>query len=83
MKPTAALDPSLTNEVLDTIKGLKDDGVHFMISTHEMGFAKNVADYVLFLNDGIIIEQGSPNDIFENPKTEELKTFLSNILEWQ
>ena len=83
MKPTAALDPSLTNEVLDTIKGLKDDGVHFMISTHEMVFVKNVSDYVLFLNDGIIIEQGSPNDIFENPKTEELKTFLSNILEWQ
>ncbi len=82
-EPTAALDPSLTNEVLDTIKGLKDDGVHFMISTHEMGFAKNVADYVLFLNDGIIIEQGSPNDIFENPKTEELKMFLSNILEWR
>lgn len=82
-EPTAALDPKLTSEVLLTIKNLKDDGVNFMISTHEMGFAKNVADYILFLNDGIIVEQGSPKDLFENPQTDSLKGFLSNILEWK
>ncbi len=79
-EPTAALDPSLTNDVLDIIKKLKDDGVHFMICTHEMAFAKNVSDYVLFLNKGVIIEHGIPKDMFENPKTEELKTFLAGAI---
>ncbi len=82
-EPTAALDPKLTSEVLLTIKNLKDEGVNFMVSTHEMGFAKNVSDYMLFLNDGIIVEQGNPKDLFENPQTETLKHFLSNILEWK
>ncbi len=82
-EPTAALDPKLTSEVLETIRNLKNDGVNFIVSTHEMGFAKNVSDYMLFLNDGIIVEQGHPKDLFENPQTETLKSFLSNILEWK
>lgn len=81
-EPSAALDPELTIEVLETIKRLKYQGKNLVIVTHEMGFAKNVSDYILYLNEGQIIEQGIPNEIFQNPKTESLKRFLSHTLEW-
>ncbi len=78
-EPTSALDPILTFEVLSTIRQLKELNKKFIIVTHEIGFAKEVADYVIFLEDGKIIEEGSKN-ILENPKTDEFKTFLSMVL---
>ena len=80
-EPTSALDPLLTGEVLKVIRSLKDEGRTMIIVTHEMGFAKNVSDKVIFMHDSVICEQGEPKELFENPKTEELKNFLSNINE--
>lgn len=82
-EPSSALDPELTVEVLTTIKTLKNSGVNLVIVTHEMGFARNVSDYIVYLNEGKVIEQGKPSDIFDAPKTESLKKFLSNTLEWR
>lgn len=78
-EPTSALDPELTNEVLKVIRSLKDDDRTMIIVTHEMGFAKNVSDKVIFMADGIVEEMGSPNELFDNPKSEKLKTFLSSV----
>lgn len=78
-EPTSALDPLLTKEVLDMVKELRLLGKKFFIVTHEIGFARNVADYVLFLDNGKIIEQG-PVEILENPKSEAFKEFLSLVL---
>ncbi len=78
-EPTSALDPELTGEVLSVIKSLKEEDRTMIIVTHEMGFAKNVSDKVLFMSEGSIVEFGTAEEIFENPKTERLKTFLSNI----
>ena len=78
-EPTSALDPELTGEVLKVIRSLKDDGRTMIIVTHEMGFAKQASDKVIFMADGIIEEEGTPNQIFENPKSEKLKAFLSNV----
>ena len=78
-EPTSALDPLLTGEVLKVIRSLKDEGRTMIIVTHEMGFAKNVSDKVIFMNDSVICEQGKPKERVENPKTEELKNFLSNL----
>ena len=75
-EPTSALDPELTGEVLKVIKELRDEGRTMIIVTHEMEFAKNVADKVLFIADGEVAEEGEPKEIFENPKTEKLKAFL-------
>lgn len=75
-EPTSALDPEMVGEVLDLIKKLADDGMTMVIVTHEMGFAREVADRVLFMADGIIAEQGTPEEIFTNPKSERLKTSL-------
>ena len=80
-EPTSALDPLLTGEVLKVIRSLKDEGRTMIIVTHEMGFAKNVSDKVIFMCNNVICEQGSPKELFENPKTEELKNFLSNLNE--
>lgn len=77
-EPTSALDPELTNEVLNIIKDLVDKDMTMIIVTHEMNFAKNVSDRVVFMDDGYIVEEGSPEDIFSNPKSERLKEFLSN-----
>ena len=82
-EPSAALDPALTSEVLDVIKELKDRNRDMIIVTHEMGFARQVADYILFIDNGRITEEGTPDEIFNNPKTEELKRFLDKILEWK
>lgn len=78
-EPTSALDPELTGEVLKVIRSLIDDDQTIIIVTHEMGFAKNVSDKVIFMADGVIEEQGTPQDIFDNPKSEKLKTFLSGV----
>ncbi|MBE5752923.1 MAG: amino acid ABC transporter ATP-binding protein [Clostridiales bacterium] len=76
-EPTSALDPELTGEVLRVIKDLGKDGRTMIIVTHEMEFARSVADKVLFIADGEIAEQGSPEELFENPKSEKLKAFLN------
>ncbi len=80
-EPTSALDPELTGEVLKVIRSLKDEGRTMIIVTHEMGFAKNVSDKIIFMANGVVEEQGEPKDIMENPKSEKLKAFLANVNE--
>ncbi len=80
-EPTSALDPELTGEVLRVIKELKSTDSTMIIVTHEMNFAKNVSDVVMFIADGMIEEMGAPEDIFDNPKSPKLKNFLANSLE--
>lgn len=79
-EPTSALDPEMVGEVLDVMKELADDNMTMVVVTHEMGFAREVGDRVFFLEDGIIMEQGTPDDIFNHPKTERLKNFLAKVL---
>lgn len=79
-EPTSALDPEMVGEVLSLIKELADEGMTMVIVTHEIGFAKEVSTRVLFMADGKITEQGTPKEIFENPKSERLKDFLSKVL---
>ena len=79
-EPTSALDPEMVGEVLDVMKNLAKAGMTMVVVTHEMGFAREVASRVLFLADGIIMEQGTPVDIFQNPKTDRLKGFLAKVL---
>ena len=78
-EPTSALDPELTGEVLKVIRSLKDKDRTMIIVTHEMGFAKKVSDKIVFMADGVIEEEGSPKQIFENPKSEKLIHFLSSV----
>ena len=80
-EPTSALDPELTGEVLRVIKGLKGEDHTMIVVTHEMEFAKNVADKVIFIADGVIEEIGTPDEVFGAPKSEKTKAFLSNSLE--
>lgn len=75
-EPTSALDPELTGEVLRVIKELADNNTTMIIVTHEMSFAKDVADHVIFMDDGIIVEQGNPEQVFENPSEERTRQFL-------
>ncbi len=77
-EPTSALDPELTGEVLKVIRGLKDADSTMIIVTHEMEFARNVSDKVIFMANGIIEESGTPEEVFGNPKSEKLKSFLAN-----
>ena len=79
-EPTSALDPEMVGEVLELIKEVADAGMTMVIVTHEMGFAKEVATRVMFMDDGYILEQGTPQEIFDNPKNERLKIFLSKVL---
>lgn len=79
-EPTSALDPEMVGEVLSVIKDLAHSGMTMAIVTHEMGFAREVADRVLFIDDGIILEEGRPEEIFEAPKSPRLKDFLSKVL---
>ncbi len=78
-EPTSALDPELTGEVLKVIRSLKDEDRTMIIVTHEMGFAKNVSDKIVFMADGVVEEQGIPKDVLDNPKSEKLKHFLSSV----
>ena len=79
-EPTSALDPEMVGEVLDVMKELAKDGMTMVVVTHEMGFAREVANRVIFLDDGYLAEEGTPEEIFGAPKTERLKTFLSKVL---
>ena len=79
-EPTSALDPEMVGEVLDLIRQLADEGMTMVIVTHEMGFAKEVADRILFMDDGRITEEGTPEEIFGNPKNPRTKEFLSKVL---
>ena len=79
-EPTSALDPEMVGEVLEVMKALAKDGMTMAVVTHEMGFAKEVADKVFFIDEGIIMEQGTPEEIFTNPKSPRLKDFLSKVI---
>ena len=79
-EPTSALDPEMVGEVLNVIKDLASSGMTMAIVTHEMGFAREVADRILFIDDGVIAEEGTPEEIFSNPKSPRLKDFLSKVL---
>ena len=79
-EPTSALDPEMIKEVLDTMVGLAEDGMTMVVVTHEMGFAQQVADRVVFMDRGEVVEQGPPEQIFNRPATDRLKLFLSQIL---
>ena len=79
-EPTSALDPEMVGEVLAVMKQLAEDGMTMVIVTHEMGFAREVADRVLFIDGGVVLEQGTPEEIFGNPQNERTQTFLSMVL---
>lgn len=79
-EPTSALDPEMVGEVLDVMKNLANDGMTMAVVTHEMGFAREVADRVLFIDEGIIMEEGTPEEVFCNPKSPRLKDFLSKVI---
>ena len=75
-EPTSALDPELTGEVLRVIRGLKDGGNTMIVVTHEMDFARNVADVVIYMADGVIEEMGTPEQVFDHPRSEKTRAFL-------
>lgn len=79
-EPTSALDPEMVNEVLDVIKELANEGMTMAIVTHEMGFAKEVADRMIFVDGGVIVEDGTPQEVFENPKSDRAKDFFAKII---
>ena len=79
-EPTSALDPEMVGEVLDVMKSLASQGMTMVVVTHEMGFAKEVGSRVIFFDEGVIQEEGTPEEIFQNPKSERLKSFLSKVL---
>ena len=79
-EPTSALDPEMVGEVLDLIRDLAKEGMTMVIVTHEMGFAREVADRVIFMSDGVITEEGTPSEIFDNPQNERTKQFLKAVL---
>lgn len=79
-EPTSALDPEIVGEVLDVMKNLAQQGMTMVVVTHEMGFAREVADRVVFMSEGAIIEEGSPADLFDHPQSERLQSFLAKVL---
>ena len=79
-EPTSALDPEMVGEVLDVMKKLAEQGMTMVVVTHEMGFAREVGNRVLFMDNGLIVEEGTPEQIFEHPKSERLQSFLSKVL---
>ena len=79
-EPTSALDPEMVGEVLDVMKELAKDGMTMVVVTHEMGFAREVGSHVVFMDDGTILESGSPNELFDNPQSDRLKSFLAKVL---
>ncbi len=79
-EPTSALDPEMVGEVLSVMKELASSGMTMVVVTHEMGFARDVADRVLFMSDGYIVEEGTPAEIFSNPKEQRTKEFLNCVL---
>lgn len=79
-EPTSALDPEMVGEVLEVMKSLAEDGMTMAVVTHEMGFAREVADRVIFIDQGVIMEEGIPEEVFANPKSPRLKDFLSKVI---
>jgi general L-amino acid transport system ATP-binding protein len=79
-EPTSALDPEMIKEVLDVMVKLAKSGMTMLVVTHEMGFARAVADRMFFFDEGLVVESGTPDDIFKNPKEDRTKLFLSQIL---
>jgi polar amino acid transport system ATP-binding protein len=79
-EPTSALDPEMVTEVLNVMKSLANEGMTMIIVTHEMGFAAEVADKVIFMENGYVIEEGTPDEVIHNPKTERAKKFFSSVL---
>ena len=79
-EPTSALDPEMVGEVLDVMKALAQDGTTMIVVTHEMGFAREVADRVVFIDEGVITEEGAPGEFFANPRNERLQRFLKKVL---
>lgn len=79
-EPTSALDPELVGDVLEVMKKLAKEGMTMIVVTHEMGFARDVADRVIFMDGGYVIEEGKPHDIFTQPKNERTKSFLARVL---
>lgn len=79
-EPTSALDPEMVGEVLEVMKDLARDGITMVVVTHEMGFAREVASHVIFMDGGRIVEQGGPDEIFGNPKSDRLKSFIAKVL---
>ncbi len=79
-EPTSALDPEMVGEVLDVMKQLAHDGMTMVVVTHEMGFAREVADRVIFMDEGLIVEEGTPSEIFSNPQQQRTKDFLNKVL---
>ena len=79
-EPTSALDPELVGEVLDVMKSLAQSGMTMLVVTHEMGFAKEVADSVIFMDNGVVVESGKQSDVLKNPQHERTKSFLSNVI---
>jgi len=80
-EPTSALDPELVGDVLNVMRELADEGMTMAVVTHEMGFAKDVADRVIFMESGYVVEDSSPIEMFTNPKNERTKEFLSRVLD--
>ena len=78
---TSALDPELVKEVLDVIRELAAEGMTMIVVTHEMGFAREIADHVLFMDDGLVVEEGPPAELLERPREERTKTFLGLVME--
>ncbi|MEW2631061.1 amino acid ABC transporter ATP-binding protein [Streptomyces sp. NPDC048389] len=79
-EPTSALDPELVGEVLDVMRGLAEDGMTMIVVTHEMGFAREVGDALVFMDDGVVVEAGHPRDVLGNPQHDRTKSFLSKVL---
>jgi len=79
-EPTSALDPELVGDVLDVMRGLAKDGMTMIVVTHEMGFAREVGDTLVFMDGGVIVEKGNPRDVLTNPQEERTKSFLSKVL---
>ncbi|GAA4674358.1 amino acid ABC transporter ATP-binding protein [Streptomyces chumphonensis] len=79
-EPTSALDPELVGEVLDVMRGLAEDGMTMIVVTHEMGFAREVGDSIVFMDDGVVVESGNPRDVLTNPQHERTQAFLSKVL---
>jgi len=79
-EPTSALDPEMVGEVLDVMKQLAQDGMTMVVVTHEMGFAREVGDHILFMDEGVIVEQGSPEEVFGNPQQQRTQDFLRKVL---
>jgi general L-amino acid transport system ATP-binding protein len=79
-EPTSSLDPEMVREVLDVMRSLADSGMTMVVVTHEVGFAREVADRIVFMDGGVIVEEANPEEFFQNPKEERTKKFLSQIL---